>query len=359
MAEPSDSTRLFSKNIEFGYKQVLKFSMRNPAMAWFVSKTLLRFYKDIHIRDHWTKQGICIPPMIIFSVTSECNLNCQGCYAKTLHAIKNGDMSSEKLTEIIDQADQLGVSVMMMAGGEPFKRQELLNVVEKHPGIIFPIFTNGLLIDDHTVERLRKAKNVIPVISLEGYELETDQRRGEGVFEHAQELIQSFKRENIYFGVSITVTSRNYNKIAEGTLIHNLVDQGCGAFFFINFLPVEKGSEDLAQTQVQSNGIIEIADRFRSKYPALFMAFPGGELSFNGCLAGGKGFIHINAEGLVEPCPFSPYSDADLTKVTLIEALKSPLLQKIRNHSEQLLESDGICALWKNRDWVAGLVNDK
>ncbi len=359
MNEPSDSTRLFSKNIEFGYKQVLKFSMRDPAMAWFVSKTLLRFYKDTHTRDHWAKQGICIPPMIIFSITSDCNLDCQGCYAKALHAAKNGDMSSEKLAEIIDQADQLGVSVMMLAGGEPFKRQELLHVTEKHPGIIFPIFTNGLLIDDHTIKHLRKTKNVIPIISLEGYELETDQRRGEGVFEHAQELIQSFKREKIYYGVSITVTSRNYEKIAEETLIHTLVDQGCGAFFFINFLPVEKGSEKLALTHAQSDGINEIAERLRNKYPALFMAFPGGELNFDGCLAGGKGFIHINAEGLVEPCPFSPYSDADLTKVTLIEALKSPLLREIRAHSKQLLESDGICALWKNRDWVATLVKDK
>ncbi len=359
MDEPRDITRLFSKTIEFGYKQVLKFSLQNPAMGWFMTKTLLRFYADNHTRERWAKKGICVPPMIIFSITSDCNLDCQGCYARILHTPKKGDMSTEKLADIIDQADQLGVSVMMLAGGEPFKRQQLLNVTEKHPGIIFPIFTNGLLIDDHITTRIKKHKNVLPVISLEGYELETDQRRGEGVFEHARELIQSFNREKIYFGISITMTRNSYASIKEGALIRNLVDQGCKAFFLVNYLPVDKGSENLALTQAQSEEMNSIAERLRSAYPALFMTFPGGELSFGGCLAGGNGFIHINAEGLVEPCPFSPYTDADLTRVTLIEALKSPLLREIRAHSAQLLEADGICALWKKRDWVASLVNGK
>ncbi len=357
MGEPRDSNTLFNENIEFGYKQALKFTLHNPAMAWFVSKTLLRFYTDTRIRNYWAKQGICIPPMIIFSITSDCNLDCQGCYAKILHPKKRGDLSSEKFVEIIEQADKLGVSVIMLAGGEPFKHPDLLKVTEKHPGIVFPIFTNGLLIDDHIIQRLKRGRNIIPVLSLEGYELETDQRRGEGVFEHALELIQAFKREKIFYGIAFTVTRRNYARIEKGTLIHNLVDQDCKAFFFVNFLPVEKGAEELALTRAQADGINEIAERFRNKYPALFMAFPGGELSFNGCLAGGNGFIHINAEGLVEPCPFSPYSDADLTKVSLIEALESPLLREIRAHSQQLLESDGICALWKNKDWVAGLVD--
>ena len=87
--------------------------------------------------------------------------------------------------------------------------------------------------------------------------------------------------------------------------------------------------------------------------------FPGSEIDFGGCLAAGKGFVHINPAGEVQPCPFSPYSDANLKEKPLIEALKSPLLATIRENSARMDESNGICALWNNREWVAGLVERK
>ncbi|MCJ7519021.1 MAG: hypothetical protein MUO42_05035, partial [Anaerolineaceae bacterium] len=130
-------------------------------------------------------------------------------------------------------------------------------------------------------------------------------------------------------------------------------------FFFINYIPVEKGTEKLVMTQEQFDKLNRLMAQYRRSYEALFLAFPGSELDFGGCLAAGKGFVHINAEGDVEPCPFSPYSDASLKQMSLVDALKSPLLKTIRDAGKRLDESNGVCALWQNREWVKSLVESE
>jgi MoaA/NifB/PqqE/SkfB family radical SAM enzyme len=95
---------------------------------------------------------------------------------------------------------------------------------------------------------------------------------------------------------------------------------------------------------------------FRSKYPAVFLSFPGDEKKFGGCLSAGRGFIHVSASGDLEPCPFAPYSDASLLHVSLKEALQSEFLRRIRENSGELLEADGGCAIWKKREWAQALL---
>ena len=94
----------------------------------------------------------------------------------------------------------------------------------------------------------------------------------------------------------------------------------------------------------------------RAKYRALFVAVPGDEDKFGGCLAGGRGFVHISADGDVEACPFAPYSDTNLRDSSLREALQSELLATIRHNSDQLGEGKGGCALWEQKEWVHSLL---
>jgi MoaA/NifB/PqqE/SkfB family radical SAM enzyme len=95
---------------------------------------------------------------------------------------------------------------------------------------------------------------------------------------------------------------------------------------------------------------------FRSRYPAVFLSFPGDEKMFGGCLSAGRGFIHVSASGDLEPCPFAPYSDASLMSISLKEALQSGFLRRIRENSGELLEADGGCAIWKKREWAQALL---
>lgn len=350
-----DYTKWFNENFSIGLSQILKFSIKNPAMALFILKAIVRFYFSNKRREKWTRLGIQVPPMLIYSITSECNLECEGCYARLLHAPGASELNAEQFADVIHQADQIGVSYILVAGGEPFKRDNLLDVTRKHPNIIFTPFTNGLLITDRHIQQLRKQKHVLPIISFEGYELETDQRRGQGVYDNGLALIDRFNQAGIYFGVSITSTHRNFATITDQAFIEKLANKNCKIFFFINYIPVADGTEDNAMTQQQVDELNRMMSLYRNQYQALFLAFPGSEIDFGGCLAAGKGFVHINSQGDVQPCPFSPYSDANLKEMPLIEALKSPLLQKIRANSGRLDETNGICALWNNREWVAQL----
>ena len=351
-----DSTQQFNRNITAGYRNVLRFSLQNPSMAWFMFRTLFHYRAASRKREKWAAQGVRVPPMLIYSITHACNLSCKGCYAKALHAPKQADLDPEKFSNLVAQADEIGVSIMMLAGGEPFTRPELLDITARHPKIIFPIFTNGMLLSGTFFDKLLQQKQAIPVISLEGDEKETDERRGAGVFERIQDLIQRLQRAKHPFGVSITVTRENFSTVTSPRFIEKLVKLGSQILFFINYVPVDPGTENLMLTTVQLGSLKEILEGFRNKYPALFVGFPSGEEEFGGCLAAGKGFVHINAEGDVQPCPFSPYADASLKNKTLIEALRSPLLQKVLSNVAEEEESNGICGLWQKREWVESLV---
>jgi len=94
---------------------------------------------------------------------------------------------------------------------------------------------------------------------------------------------------------------------------------------------------------------------YHDRYSALFISVPGDEKEFGGCLSAGRGFIHISAEGDVEPCPFAPYSDVNLHNKSLQEALQSPLLKAIRESDEQP-ETSGGCALSAKKEWLQSLV---
>lgn len=353
------STQQFNQNVMAGYRGLWLSHLLDPYMSGFMLRTMLRFTTARRKRNVWARKGVRVPPMLIYSVTKNCNLNCKGCYAKVLHTTRNHDLNSEKFAALVDEADQIGVSIMMLAGGEPFMRPELLDVTAKHPGLIFPVFTNGLMLKGELLERLKKQKHVIPILSLEGNALETNTRRGDGVFENAKGLIQNLKDSHHLFGISITITSGNFEVVTSKAYIEKMVGLGSKVLFFINYVPVEKGTEDQALTRLQIDSLPGILEGYRRTYPVLFVGFPSGEEEFGGCLAAGKGFVHINAEGDVQPCPFSPYADANFNQMPLIQALQSPLLLKVRERNEKDAESNGICELWQKREWVASLSREE
>jgi len=205
---------------------------------------------------------------------------------------------------------------------------------------------------------MKKQKNIVPLISLEGCEEETDERRGKGVYERLLKTITTLKKQSLFFGTSLTLTKNNFETITSEHFIQNLIDRGCKFFLFLEYNPIKPGTEKWMITQDQRKKTMEIMKAFRAKWPALFISVPGDEEEIGGCLSAGRGFIHISAEGDVEPCPFAPYSDMNLKNVTLKEALQSDFLKKIRENHDQLHETDGSCALWQKREWVQSLLKN-
>jgi len=248
---------------------------------------------------------------------------------------------------------------MVLAGGEPLVRQEILDITRDFPEIICLVFTNGLLIDDDLLAKLKGQRNFVPVISLEGWEEHTDERRGEGVYEHLRRITEKIKSIGLFWSVSLTVTRSNFATITDRQFISSLFNLGCKLFFFVEYTPITEGTEDWVITDEQRTNILALRDSFRKEFPALFIAVPGDEEEIGGCLSAGRGFVHISAEGDVEPCPFAPYSDTNLRDSSLKDALQSEFLKTIRQNHEQLSETEGGCALWVEREWVRSLLHGK
>lgn len=137
-----------------------------------------------------------------------------------------------------------------------------------------------------------------------------------------------------------------------GPFVRNLLGLGCQLVFYLEYTPIREGTEDWVITGEQRAGISDIMEGYRRTYPALFVAVPGDEDRCSGCLAGGRGFVHISADGNLEACPFAPFSDTNLRDASLKEALQSELLRAIRRHSEELEEAKGGCALWDQKERV-------
>jgi MoaA/NifB/PqqE/SkfB family radical SAM enzyme len=150
-------------------------------------------------------------------------------------------MNSEKVRNIFEDAKTLGISFIVIAGGEPLVRRDILDITKDFPEIIFLIFTNGLLVDDSIVKKLNRQKNTIPVFSLEGNEQETDNRRGTGVYRAVRNNMEKMKQKDIFFGVSLTLTGNNFNSITDEHFIQELIEQRCKLFFFPNTARPRKG----------------------------------------------------------------------------------------------------------------------
>ncbi len=300
------------------------------------------------------KKGVHVPPFMIYSVTRKCNLMCQGCYSRQLHNHEPEDeLDLEKSSSLIKEAQDLGVSTILLAGGEPLTKKGLIALTCRFPRIIFPVFTNGLLINDFLALEFKKRHNVFPIISIEGENNRTDARRGAGVHSHIMNVFKRLKEKHILFGASITVTGENFEDVTKEAFVRDLKDKGARIIFYIEYIPCAENTGHLVLTAQQRTLLTQRLMLLRKNMGILFIAFPGDEDRFGGCLAAGRGFIHVTSNGRVEPCPFSPYSDVTWSeKVSLRETLKSPLLKAIRENHGRLSEHQGGCALWENREWV-------
>jgi len=352
----SDTIAFNSASYNIGFRNIftylLKFNKNSMKNILFLFRVLLYQRKAAKIRKQNKKEGIIVPPFIMISITRQCNLNCKGCYQKAQHRTPQKEMSTEKIISVLKEAENLGSSLAGILGGEPFMRKDYFEITASLPNMIFATFTNGMLIDDEMIKKLKKHKNIFPLISNEGYECETDGRRGPGVYKHFRELAEKFRKNHIMFGVSFTATSENFDIVNDEKFIKDLVKSGSTLFFYMDYRPVDGKSSHLELSKEQLQVLIDYTDTFRLKYDAIYLA-PVAEKRYGGCFGAGKGLIHVNFDGDVEPCPFAPISDMNLYDVSLKEALNSEVFRIIKENHDKLEHTHhGGCTLWEHREWL-------
>jgi len=358
VSETQPGAIAFEATIFQEIRTAARITFHDPRFAARALRLLLRQRRAAQVRDRHEAAGTHVPPFVIYSITDRCNLDCEGCYAKLLHRHDRPEVPDERVRGILREARDLGVSLMLLAGGEPLLRKHLLDITAEFPEILFLLFTNGSLIDDAVIDRLRAQRHVVPVLSIEGDEQMTDRRRGSGTYEHVVAAMTRLRKRRVFFGTSTTLTSENFDLHLDEPHLRDLIRRGCRLFYSINYLPAQAGTEHLQLRPEQVHDLEHRLARYRRSLPAIFIAFPHDEIALGGCLAAGRGFVHVNAYGDVEPCPFSPFSDTNLMETSFKDALASPLLQKILHGGVVLDETDGQCALWKKKQWVARLLSE-
>ena len=310
------------------------------------------------------KAGEHIPPFLIASITGRCNLHCAGCYSRANHACGDSEterlLSAEEWDRIFTEAGELGISYILLAGGEPMLRPDVLRAAAHHGSILFPIFTNGTCLNDKYLGLLEEHRNLLPIISIEGGREATDARRGEGVYDQVEEAMLRIRSSGMIFGASVTVTKENMREVYSKEFCEGLYEKGCRAVIFVEYVPADGKSDRLAPGEPERLWMQEQIRALRRRNRRMvFIAFPGDEKSSDGCVAAGRGFFHINAHGGAEPCPFSPYSDCSVRDSSIREALRSPLFYAL--NAEGLLKDDhaGGCTLYANRERVEQLLKEK
>jgi len=355
--DPREYRDRFDAVIADVLQQALRIAVAEPALMLTGAAILHRQRKTSAIRRKYEKEGVLVPPVMMISLTSRCNLACKGCYQRAQHRAPAPEMDERQLASIVAQAEELGVSVIVFAGGEPLlKKNDILALARDHPALLFAVFTNGQLIDAEAADAFAELRNIVPVLSFEGFQAETDMRRGTGVYNRLKTASELLRNRRVFSGISVTVTSRNLGAVVGRDFIGDMLGAGVKAFVFVEYVPIEPGTEDLVLTDGQRKNLNAAIAEFNRNSPALFIGFPGEEGEYGGCLAAGRGFVHVSPSGSLEACPAAPYSDTNLTDVPLKEALRSSLLERIRAEHGRLTETKGGCALWTNRDWVQGLL---
>jgi MoaA/NifB/PqqE/SkfB family radical SAM enzyme len=160
----------------------------------------------------------------------------------------------------------------------------------------------------------------------------------------------------IFFSISLTVTRANFDVVTDRGFVEAAIGAGCRFFLFLEYTPVREGTDEWVITDAQRERMKSLVSEFRRRFPAVFIAVPWDEEEQGGCLASGRGFVHISASGDLEPCPFAAYSDTSLKNMTLKEGLRSRFLAVMREKHELFRETEGGCALWKNRVQVRALL---
>lgn len=285
-----------------------------------------------------------IPPLFItISPTGQCNLQCTGCYAASEPELQ-GKLDFPTFDRILTEKEQLWHSYFtVISGGEPFLWRDgdwdFLDVVEKHSNNLFMVYTNATCITEGTAKRMADLGNITPAISVEGFEEETDARRGKGVFRKVMTAMEHLRKHGVPFGVSGTPTRYNWQVIVSDRFVDFYFDeQGAVYAWLFQYMPIGRGQTlDLMVSPADRIEMFRRMEHFVRDRNAFMADFWNSGPSTSGCISGGRagGYFYIDWNGNVTPCVFIPYAVANIREVfargeTINSLLQTPLMKKIR-----------------------------
>lgn len=296
-----------------------------------------------------------IPFIVAISPTMRCNYDCKVCYSRG-RSIED-ELTTEELDALFTEAEALGVLAVVVTGGEPLLREDLMDLMARHRRLLFVPITNGSLMTPEVARGIVRSGNVFVLVSIEGFPDDTDERRGPGAHDAAVRAFEYLRDAQACFGFAATNTAANIDHLGTDAFIDRMVDLGCFVGFFSEYVPCDPSPRldwvlDEAARAAFRRRVLDL----RRCKRIMLIQFPQDEYGAeNRCVAAGHMSIHINAQGDVEPCPFMPIARENIRRGGLMAACRSPFMRAIRENPTLLRRQRMACSLFEHREEVAEL----
>lgn len=295
-------------------------------LLWKLAYTMgVKGALSVHKHKRRLQRGQFFPPFLYVSIINTCNLRCQGCWVDV--NMKQQTISPDAFHQLVREAKQMGNVFFGIVGGEPFLHPHLLDMLAEHPDCYFQIFTNGHFITPERARRMWQLGNVTPLVSVEGTELVSDQRRGRpGVLSKTLQGLQNALDAGVFTGVCTSLARTNIDDLLREEWIDRLIDMRVLYTWFHVYRPMGPNpNPDLCLTPEQALRARQFVVEMRAKKPIVIIdAYHDGEGRAL-CPAATGISHHINPWGDIEPCPIVQFSKESIHTT---EADPRPLRQK-------------------------------
>jgi MoaA/NifB/PqqE/SkfB family radical SAM enzyme len=333
-------------------------TVTDKRLAWKLAWNMgIKGALSVHKFKQRLKQGESFPPFLYISIINSCNLRCQGCWVDV--AAKQQTISLEAANRLINDAKKEGNSFFGIVGGEPFMHPQLLDILASHPDCYFQVFTNGHFITPEVARRLRQIGNVTPLISVEGTEIVSDERRGRaGVLSKTMAGLENCLKQRLVVGVCTSVCKTNIDDLLNEAWVDRLIEMGVLYTWFHVYRPMGPNPQPhLALSQEEQLRIRQFVVNIRATKPiGVVDAYYDGEGRAL-CPAATGISHHISPWGGIEPCPIVQFAKESIHDERPIREVfrQSVFLQDFRKLAASSTRG---CIVLERPDLLKRLVED-
>jgi MoaA/NifB/PqqE/SkfB family radical SAM enzyme len=264
--------------------------------------------RSVELYKKRLKRGEHFPPFLFISVISSCQLRCQGCWVDVEAPTQK--ISLKDMNRLLNDAKAHGNSYFGILGGEPFLHPELLDIFAAHQDCYFQVFTNGQLITDEVARELRKIGNVTPLISIEGTEIVSQERRGRlNVLSKSLAGIENCRRNHLITGVATSVCQSNIDELVTESWLKRLIQMGVHYVWFHTYRVIGPHPHpELALRPEQVLKVRRFVVEMRSKLPIAIVDAYWDDKGEALCPMATGVSHHIGPSGAIEPCPIIQFA---------------------------------------------------
>jgi MoaA/NifB/PqqE/SkfB family radical SAM enzyme len=267
------------------------------------------------------KKGECFPAFLFLSVTNRCNLKCQGCWVTSDGC--PSELSAETIDQLIAECRPMGARFFGILGGEPLLHRGLMEVLGKHRDCYFQVFTNGQLLTRDVAREFRRLGNVTPLVSIEGTEVVSDERRGgQGVYQRSLDALENCRQERLITGVATSLCQTNLDDLLSTRFLQQVANLGAMYMWYYIYRPV--GPNPAPELALDPEQVRRVRQFIVDQRPVAPLAIVDAYWDHEGqglCPAATGISHHINPFGDVEPCPIIQFAKENIADGPLRETV--------------------------------------